>query len=266
MEKHPSFYSRSERGWRGFAKRLYHLWLTAAGGGKGVPRRLPDGGTAYLLPSCRHVDWSLPEYTIFTEHIKPGDVVLDVGANVGFNSILFGRLVGPSGKVVAFEPAPMTYEALRHHLTVNGLDATVKAVNAALGDQAGELQFFADGLHGTNHVASEAERGGANTVRVPCLPLDDYCAANSIRPTAIKIDTEGFELPVLRGARETIRAAGPKLVIFLELHPQMWPKLGFSRAELERELDSLGLVARTSPPGIDPWVEASPWSLVYTPR
>ncbi len=248
-------------------KGIYHWLLTLPGGGKGVPRRLPTGEMAYVLPHCRSVDWSRAEYSAFLPHLRPGVTVLDIGANVGFNAILFGKQVAPSGKVFAFEPAPQSYEALRRHLTINGLAEVVEPVNAAVGDRPGQLQFLADGVQGSNHVASVAETKTGKVVSVPCLTIDEFCSTRGLHPAMLKIDTEGFELPVLRGARETIRKAGKDLAVFIELHPTFWqPVAGYCRAELEAELDSLGLALHSAPSGVDVWTEDTGLSVEFRPR
>jgi FkbM family methyltransferase len=239
--------------------------LTLPGGGRGVPRRLPCGGTAYLLPRCRHIDWSRAEYRLFLEALRPGGVVLDIGANVGFHALFFGKQVAPDGKVYAFEPALQSFEALRQHVAMNGQTALVHPVHAAVGDRPGTLSFVADGVQGSNHVAP-AGAPPAATVTVPCVTVDGFCEERGIHPTVMKIDTEGFELQVLRGARRTIRSAGAGLVLFIELHPTFWQRAGYDRAELQSELDSLGLAPHAVPPGVDIWSEDSGVAVEFRPR
>jgi hypothetical protein len=90
------------------------------------------------------------------------------------------------------------------------------------------------------------------TVSVPTVTIDSFCAREAITPSFIKIDVEGAELAVLRGARETIRRGGDRLALFVELHPSIWTILGVTGAEFEAELDRQGL--RVEPlGGGDPW-------------
>ena len=239
--------------------------LTLPWGGRGVPRRLPSGGTAYVLPWCRYVDWSRAEYRLFRGALRPDSVVLDIGANVGFHALFFCDQTAPGGTVYAFEPALQSFGALSQHVAINGRTASIHPVHAAVGDRPGTLSFVADGVQGSNHVAPVGASSTA-TITVPCVTVDGFCEERGIRPTVMTIDTEGFELQVLRGARKTIAAAGPGLVLFIELHPTFWQRAGYDRAELQAELDSLGLAPHAVPPGVDIWSEDSGVAVEFRPR
>src|SRR5271165_6466052 len=73
-------------------------------------------------------------------HVRPGMVVLDIGAHVGFFTLMFARAVGGNGAVFAFEPIPLTFAILKQNLALNGID-TVEAINVAASDHDGELEF-----------------------------------------------------------------------------------------------------------------------------
>ena len=235
---------------------LYHQLLELASGGKGLKRTLPGGEIVHILPAYRYTKWNPIEYETFKACLNSGDVVLDIGANAGNYSLLFGLRVGPTGKVFAFEPAPEAFAGLTRHLELNGLENVVWPVAAALSDRPGEAHFLANGFQGANRLLGRGERvPSENTRRVPCLTVDDFCAARKITPHFIKIDVEGFELAVLRGARRTIHAAHKDLAMFVELHPGLWPMLGWSRRDLELELAEQGLVVDPWEGLGDPWVE-----------
>lgn len=145
----------------------------------------------------------------FTERLGAGDVVLDIGANVGYYTLLSSVLVGDNGRVFAFEPDPRIARWLRRHVQMNGRQ-NVRVEEAAVSDTRGTARFERGGGSGTGHLARE---GG---FEVRTLRVDDFCAERGIRPSAIKIDVEGAEGAVLAGARETIAAARP--IIFLSTH------------------------------------------------
>jgi FkbM family methyltransferase len=223
----------------------YRAAIGLAGGGR-VEARLPGGETVRLLPEFRFVTWNPAEYEALRAAAAPGTVALDVGANVGGYALLLGQWVRPGGRVYAFEPAPDAFDGLSRHVRLNGLSDVVVPVRVAAAGATGTGRLAADGISGANRLTGEGDA-------VPTVTLDDFCAREGIRPTVIKIDVEGAELEVLRGARETIRAAGARLVLLVEMHPTVWRETGLSRDELEAELALQGLRAEPLRPVADPW-------------
>lgn len=158
--------------------------------------------------------------------LAPGMVVLDVGAHAGFYTLNASKLVGPSGRVVAFEPSPRERERLRLHLRLNRCaNVTVEAV--ALGETSGEGELFVfDGrTTGCNsfHLAST---DGARRVTVPVRTLDEYVATGIVdRADFVKMDIEGAELSALRGAERLFRTLRP--VLLCELHEKRTAPWGY---------------------------------------
>lgn len=234
-------------------KRLYHGLLSLPTGGRGIRRVTPGGDVFIIDPGFRYLAWSPPEYDIYRRATQPGAMVLDVGANAGQYTLLFGKWTGPKGRVHAFEPSPEAFVGLTRHVELNGLSDIVHCWPMAVSNRDGESDFLADGFQGTNRlVSSEHDRLRSPVRRVVCTTVDQFCTREGILPTFIKIDVEGAELQVLQGARETIRAAGKALVLFVELHPALWSGFGYDRNALIAELTHLGLKA--VPIGSDdPW-------------
>ena len=204
-------------------------------GGRGLPCTLPGGERVRALPEHRYLSWNHQEYAAFKEAISPGMVALDVGANVGAYSMLLGQWVGGAGRVFAFEPSPPAFNGLVRHLSLNGLAGVVRPIEAAVGEREAQAEFLMRGTGGEGRLAAPDERGPAR-MKVPVVTVDGFCAREGIDPDFIKIDVEGWELAVLRGARETIRRRGRALALFVEMHPSAWPLLGTSRESLLDEL------------------------------
>jgi FkbM family methyltransferase len=159
-----------------------------------------------------------------------GDVVYDVGANIGWYSLLAARQVGPSGRVVAFEPDLANASYVQRNAATNGL-SNVTVVPAAVTDQDGWATLLvknsllsrldkdddeaqSNSRARRNHKIRETIRG---TIPVPVLTLDTWIAqAKQAPPSVIKIDIEGAEIGALRGMRMTLQSAKPTLII--ELH------------------------------------------------
>lgn len=180
--------------------------------------------------------------SFFQNRVRPGEVCLDVGANIGAWVLQFAHLVGPTGRVVAFEPNPTARVALEHHIRLNHLQTVAHVVPVAVGVIAGEATFFAAGTDGMSRIGEPnpllAEK--ALPISVPVVALDGWCRENEVRPDWLLIDVEGFEGHVLAGAAELIRSLGTGLGIVVEMHPSLWPASGTDREEVAARIAAVG--------------------------
>lgn len=146
--------------------------------------------------------------------IAPGDVIVDIGANVGVYSTYFAKLVQNSGRVFAFEPDPQNFARLQK--TTRGLSQVV-ATQSAVGEITGSTQLFrAEGLNFDHRTFSAPDDD--SSVQVPIIRLDDFEGLRNHRFRLLKIDVQGSELGVLRGARDSL-ASNPEAKILLEYAP-----------------------------------------------
>ena len=149
---------------------------------------------------------------LFERYVKKGDVVYDIGAHVGYFTLLSSILVGDTGKVYAFEPARKVFKLLKKHIKINRCK-NVYIFNKAISDKNG-IEFFdiGDGSW-TGKISSKGE------YEVEIVKLDDFVLRNNIfPPNVIKIDVEGEELNVLKGAKNLLTKYSP--LIFLSTHSQ----------------------------------------------
>jgi FkbM family methyltransferase len=149
--------------------------------------------------------------------LAPGDVFYDIGANVGFFTLLGARLVGPHGRVVAFEPVPWCAQAVAHNIEINGFEhAEIRAV--AVGGEDGSARLLVVGEASWSHLESTGRHADVrDEIDVTVVSLDSLVAAGEIPPPdVLKIDTEGAELQAIEGARATIARHRPAIVC--ELH------------------------------------------------
>ena len=237
---------------RSLLKRWYMAALTAQSGGKGLPAALPGGERVRVLPEHGHLGWNPDEYRAFRDAVRPGMTALDVGANVGAYALLLGQWVGPAGTVYAFEPAPETFDGLVRHIHLNGLQAIVHPVRTAIGASATSALLLAAGTHGESRLATPSD-GTAGAISVPVTTIDEFCEAHRLTPAFVKVDVEGAELDVLRGARETIRRCRRDLALFVEMHPTIWRTIGVARSEILDELARQSLEVAALVPSQDPW-------------
>jgi len=151
---------------------------------------------------------------LFGQHIRPGDVVLDIGAAVGYYTLLSAKLVGSSGRVVSFEPDSTNLQFLRSHVEQNRLEQ-VTILPIALANETGTARFGGGTGTGTGRLCEN----GVDQVAV--RRLDDVAAELDLRPQHLKIDVEGTEMAVLRGGRQLIEKHKP--TIFLSTHDGIVP-------------------------------------------
>lgn len=165
------------------------------------------------------------------EFLQPGSTVYDVGANIGYVTLLLAQLSGPTGHVFAFEALPANVERIWKNIDLNKLSVSqdgpsrqrlsvVTIISAAVTDQSGPLTFYVHDSPGMGKVAGSAGRHEENykaEISVPGLSLDEFVYQQGHpAPQAIKMDIEGGEVLALPGMGRILREAHP--TIFLELH------------------------------------------------
>jgi len=166
--------------------------------------------------------------------IRPGDIVWDVGANVGLYSKKFSDIAGSSGKVFAFEPSPVNLERLK--AAVASL-ANVTVVPVALGDREDVvvIEQGNDPLGATSRIVDKAVRQSERQVEIQLSSGDHLISSGAVTmPNVIKIDTEGFELEVLLGLRQTLQEKILR-VLCIEVHFGLLQERGFPDAPSDIE-------------------------------
>ena len=168
---------------------------------------------------------------VFTRLIKPGDTVIDLGAHIGYTSLYLAHLVGPTGRLFAFEPQASSLRYLeRNAASVPQIEIVPKAAS----DQTGQTDFFVDEDTGENstivptefeHVfAANREKAYSDEryhrTKVETVALDDFIASRGIRPDFVKIDIEGAELLALRGMSRTLAEYKPGLMVEVTCDPE----------------------------------------------
>lgn len=206
----------------------------------GHPLQVTEDLRLYLPPELIRT-YVLQEYEPATRRLlesllSPGAVMIDVGANVGFFSVLAARRVGPGGKIYAVEPGPDNLEYLRRNLELHGTDQ-VEVLAAAAGPESGKRMFH---LHrvGTVHSFYPADHSVRHEVRQ--IALDDVV---SPPVKLIKIDVEGEELGVLAGMERLLRDS-PGLHLIIEWTPSRLAQAGHPPEALPRRLRELGFQLR----------------------
>lgn len=178
---------------------------------------LVDRGDSLALASGRYEP---EERRWYEAHVQPGDVVVEVGANVGFFSTILARLVGPEGHVFCYEPDPVLNAILRRNVTANGYPQ-VDVREAAVADQPGTMTFYRSAKsQGDNRLFThDGKDGAAFPVRV--VTLDDDLGPDVQRLGRIdllKMDIQGAEPLAFRGFAKTLESCPPRRMLI-----EFWP-------------------------------------------
>jgi FkbM family methyltransferase len=171
-------------------------------------------GKQWVVGSSQHGCWlgsyELDKRLLLEKTIPEGSVVFDLGAHVGFYTLLSSVLVGPKGRVFAFEPMPTNLFYLKEHLSVNRI-TNVTVIEAAVSDSSGVTYFEEGSSSFQGRISSQGK------LQVKTVGLDELIARGEIpTPDYIKIDVEGAEMQVFSGAKSMLANAHP--TIFLATH------------------------------------------------
>jgi FkbM family methyltransferase len=187
---------------------------------------------------------------------RPGDVFLDVGANVGLYSLLLASALGSAGQVIAFEPERESFEHLQDNLKLNEA-GNVHPFQKALGDEDGHAELFLRGGIADSTLVWSPSLGNAGQQLVDVVQGDAFIERQNLPlPRLVKVDVEGYECKVLRGLRRTLANPGCE-VVCCEVHPGLLPKpaqpediaqflsaIGFDSMESFPRYDTFHVVAR----------------------
>lgn len=181
---------------------------------------------------------------LFREIVQEGDIVVDCGANIGYFTLLFAKLVGRKGKVYSFEPETRNYSYLIKNIQLNGYDHVV-ASQKAVADKPGKVRLFFcpyDTGHHTiqQHKGIESYRPEfvdtkKEFVDVDQVSLDDFFKGITTSVNVIKMDVEGAEMLALAGMEQLIKRS-PKLKMLIEFFPLLIREMGQSPEEFARRL------------------------------
>lgn len=231
---------------------------------RSLPARLVPGHMLYRKPTLRRVrhhgidfeldvsdymEWcayyglAIEPRAVLYGLVRPGDVALDVGTNIGETLLNFARITGDKGVVYGFEPNPVTFRKCQANIALNPQLGPIRLFNEGLGDREAVLHMHTPSPRNTggDRIAlSHAKTDGLVVVKV--VTLDQVVERERITSlNFIKIDVEGFELNVLRGAERSLRRFQP--VLFIELDDTNLREQDATAAALVKFLANLGYQA-----------------------
>jgi FkbM family methyltransferase len=233
-----------QKPWREKSRSFYFRWIRVFPNIP-VPVRLPFGAwwlarNDYLGAALFHEGFENGERSFVESFLRPGMTVIDIGAHHGYYTLLASRRVGPSGRVLAFEPSTRERNRLNLHLRLNRCK-NVSVESCALGDadSAGQLFLAPTNESGFNSLRKPDVSGATTPISVVVQRLDDVLLKQQIRSVDfVKLDVEGAELSVLKGARELLTKR-PRPTILAEVQDVRTNPWGYEAKEIVRFLNDL---------------------------
>ncbi len=204
---------------------------------------------------------------VLRELLKPGQVFVDGGANIGLWTLVAARVVHLTGLVLAFEPNPTTFLSLTANVAANELDASTRLFNLACGETAGELPFRCHAAHNLSQIVPHSDD---RTIQVPVATLDTVLGNSAVH--GLKLDVEGFELAALRGAVAILQTQRPWICV--EFNPLLAGHTRLRDWPVHRWLTDLGYAGRRFAEALDhtasarlpnDWTTAGYCNLFYRP-
>jgi FkbM family methyltransferase len=197
-------------------------------------------GTRMLLDLKAEKDYWLGTYepqlqATIQELVLPGQIVYDIGANIGFMTLLFAQCVESTGHVYAFEALPANLQRLRDNIALNSVDDRVTIISAAVNDRSNSTKFYIGPSPGTGKLVKSAGRSTITyreSIEVEGISIDDFIyQSGNPAPDILKIDIEGGEVLALPGMSRMLHEKRP--VVMIELHGQEAARVGWDLLKKE---------------------------------
>ena len=211
--------------------------------------------------------WEPDVSSVLERNLAPGDVFVDIGANIGYDTLLGSVRVGSTGKIVAIEASPRTFFLLQRNLEINEISSNVRAVNLAVSEHPGKISLFELSESNIGATTTVASRGGTLSTSVDGLPLSEILMPDErARLRLIKIDVEGAEPGILRHLLRNLSMYPETMDLIVEVSPgddlPAWVDLfdqlkaaGFAAYEVQNEYDRAWYMS---------WRQPSPLRLIET--
>ena len=176
---------------------------------------------------------------IVKKYVHEGDVVIDVGAHVGYYTLLMAQLVGKNGKVYSFEPDPVNFELLKKSVEINGFENVV-LIQKAVSDTTEKIKLFLGDNDSAINRIYDAKLGDAKkSIDVESITIDEYFKENDKLFNFIKIDSEGSEAKIITGM-EKFLTNNRKLIMMTEFFPFLIKKSGDEPKQYLKSLENSG--------------------------
>lgn len=188
---------------------------------RGISRRVNGEAIRFPVRWSRYYPsvYEQAKHRFLRRHCRPGSDVLDIGAHIGLFTVVMARCVAPNGRVYSFEPSDDSRRALVETVRLNGCQDLVSVRPEAVSSASGQAYFYCAETPVCNSNSLVAGAARSHGVTVSTVSVDEFVEAHGLRVACIKVDAEGSEIHILRGARRTLERSRPALAV--EIHPNL---------------------------------------------
>ena len=184
----------------------------------------------------------------FREEMRPGMVLLEVGANIGYYALIATQHIRPGGRIVALEPSPVSLRSLQENLKLNNVEDMVDVYPLAAGSQNGHLPFY---MVSKRNLSGFINREGpgidlVSEITVEVVPVDDVLKKLDVTIDYFRMDIEGFEVEVVKGMVETLTTAQGPTGGFIEVHSRLLNENGSSARVFLEQMEAFGYHVKTA--------------------
>jgi len=173
--------------------------------------------------------WEPRETLTVKKYVKKGDLVIDIGANIGYYTLLFAQLVGPNGKVYAFEPDPINFAVLKKNIEINNYKNVI-LIQKAVSNSNTMTKLYLSKSHAENRIFDSTSDGMPDYIEIETIKLDEFFKNKNEKINFIKMDVEGTEILIVQGMLDFLHKQD-NLKIMTEFYPKLIKKLGVEPAE-----------------------------------
>ena len=195
----------------------------------------------FYISCCNGRVYEQPVLELIIDNLKKGMCFIDVGASLGYYTLIASKVVGTQGKVYAFELDEFNNSVLQKNLEINKC-TNVKAYHTAVSDSIGKISYVreTDSASPWHHLNYSYIVPKCNNIAtVDCISLDEFCDKANVTPNIVKIDVEGAELEVFNGMKNLLSYPGIKL--FCEIHPRRLAHFGHTVKQVVDKLYESGM-------------------------
>lgn len=184
----------------------------------------------------------------FREELRPGMILLEVGANIGYYALIATQHIRPGGKIIALEPSPVSLRSLRGNLKLNSLEHMVDIYPFAAGSRNGQLRFY---MMSKRNLSGFINRKGPgidliSEIGVKVVPIDDILKKEGVTIDYFRMDIEGFETEVIKGMAATLTSVSGPIGGFIEVHSRLLNENGGSARLFLEQMKDVGYRVKTA--------------------